>query len=149
MRRKRTLVAWSLLWVLLLSQKGLKTTSPKPFLMSRHPGTKPRPTGRAKDMCVDGIHTLPLAEHTGREGSTGALFLQPTSQICNEAIQVTHKPQAALVTGEGKMGDDSPLSFSGKKPLEKDLVVPQFVACFFGKLDRVPLAPTLTLTCSR
>lgn len=38
------------------------------------------------------------------------------------------------------MGDGSPLSFSGKKPLEKDLMVPQFVAHLFGKFGRASLA---------
>ena len=118
-----------------------ETTSPKPLLMIRHTGTRSRPAGRASEMCVDRTHTLPLAERTGGEGSAGALFLWPTSQIRNEAVQVTHKPQADLVVGEGKTGDGSPLSFSGKKPLEKDLVVPQFVARFFGKLGRASLAP--------
>lgn len=108
--------------------------------MSRHPGTRPRPGGRAKEMCVDRTYVLPLDERTGREGSTGALFSRPASQIHNRAVQVTHKPQAGLVMGERKMGDSSPLSFSGKKPLEKDLMVPQFVACFFGKLDRASMA---------
>lgn len=93
-----------------------------------------------REMYVDRTRTLPLAERTGREGNTGALFLQATRQIHNEAIRVTLKPQAALVMGERNMGNGSPLSFSGKKPLEKDLVVPRFATHAFGKLGRASLA---------
>lgn len=123
--------------VILLSQKPQ-------LLVRRHSSTRPSPAGRAIEMCVDRTCALSLAECSGGHSSPGTLFLWPTSQIHNEAVQVIYKPQAALALGHENMDNGSPLS-SGKKPLEKGPVVPQLASCFF----RCFLAPTLTPPCSR
>lgn len=89
---------------------------------------------RASELCVDWTQAVPLAECTGGEGRPGALILRPTSQIHNEAVQVTQKPQAALVVREGKIGDSSPLLSGGR---------PQFVAhCFRNWAARPWLPPS-------
>lgn len=77
-------------------------------------------------MYVDKICALSLAECSEGHGSPRDLFLWPTSQIHNEAVQVIHKSQAAWPLGHGNMDTGSPL-FSGKKTLEKGPIVPQLV----------------------
>lgn len=87
--------------VILLSQKAQ-------LLVRRHSSTRPSPAGRATEMSVDRACALSLAECSGGHGSPRALFLWPTGKIHNEAVQVIHKPQAALASGTQEYGQQFP-----------------------------------------